>query len=66
MKTLRETDNYIVTEAKRGVRVTAKAKGVTPKSRVVGFGAWDYLKTASDSEFDGSCVLELGIGTFRN
>lgn len=34
--------------------------------RVVSESTWNQLKDMSDSEFDGSVVLEVGVGTFEN
>lgn len=63
--TLRETANFVATRASRGVRITAKAKNVVAQSRVVKETTWEILQTMNDASFDGSCVLELGIGTYR-
>lgn len=65
MKPLRETANYVATIAPKGrVRITAKDRKATPRSRVISASLWRQLEPMSDSEFDGSIVLELGIGTF--
>jgi len=61
---VRETDHYIAEPAKKGVRITAKDPGVTPKSRVVSFATWEALEDYDDHTFDAAVVLELGIGTF--
>jgi hypothetical protein len=61
---LRQTKWFTATKSKRGVRVTAKERGATPHSRVISSKVWDQLKTMSDSSFDGTCVLDLGIGVF--
>ena len=62
---LRQIPNYLATPAMRGVRITAKDKRACPKSRVIRQSTWAQLETMSDSEFDGSIVLELGIGCFQ-
>ena len=62
---LRQTKWFRATKAKRGVRITAKERNVTPRSRVVSAKTWGQLKAMSDSAFDGSCVLDLGIGVFE-
>lgn len=61
---IRETPNYTVEKSARGYRITAKDAKSTPRSRVVSERLWNQLKGMSDSEFDGSVVLEIGIGTF--
>lgn len=66
MNPLRETPNFVATAAKRGVRIAAKEKGATPKSLVVSRRLWLQLERMSDSEFDGSVVLEIGVGAFRS
>ena len=65
MTLLRETRNYRAHAAKRGVRITAKERGVDRQSRVVSPATWLALTQMDDASFDGSCVLELGIGTWR-
>lgn len=65
MKTLRHTPGYVATVAKRGVKITAKEKGAFPHSRVVPPSTWEQLTRMDDASFDGSCVLELGIGCFK-
>ena len=62
---LRETQGYRATQSARGVRITAKAVRVYPKSRVVSLRVWKQLAGMSDQSFDGSVVLELGIGAFN-
>ena len=62
---LRRTAHYVATSSARGVRITATVSGY-PRSRVVFRHTWDQLASMSDSSFDGSCVLELGIATFRS
>jgi hypothetical protein len=64
-KRLRETPGYVVTRAAKGVRITAKEKDVDDRTKVVSFDTWDALKGMSDQSFDGSCLMELGIGAFR-
>ena len=61
---LRETKWFKAVESKRGVRITAKEKGALPKTAVVPLRLWKQLVNLHDSEFDGSVVLEIGIGTF--
>ena len=62
--TLRMTESYIATKSPRGVRISALDRGVYPKSRVVSMPIWRQLDRMNDSEFDGSIVLELGIGSW--
>lgn len=62
---LRETTNFIAEPAKRGVRITAKEKSVTPRSRVVKQKDWDYLAPLQDSTFDAACVMDFGIGVLQ-
>lgn len=62
---LRETDWFIAERAKKGVRIIAKEKGVTPKSRIVSFAIWEQLEQMNDNEFNGSIALDLGIGVFH-
>ena len=64
MTYLRETSGYVAVPSPRGVRITAKEKNVERKIRVVSLDTWRELQTYSDKEFNGSCCLELGIGTF--
>jgi len=62
----RETANFIAFTQKSGsFTVKAKARHVQPRSRVVSMATWQILEALSDAEFDGSCVLELGIGTWQ-
>ena len=61
---LRETANYVAEPSKRGVRISVKDKRNTPVFRVVAESTWQVLQQMNDASFDGSCVLELGIGTF--
>lgn len=65
MEILRETPNYIATKSARGVRITTKDKMAEPQSRVVNMALWNQLNHMDDACFDGSCVLEVGIGTFQ-
>jgi len=64
MTLTRETPGYACYETKRGVRIIAKDTYAVPGSGVVSYLEWQKLKTLSDSEFDGTVCLELGIGTF--
>jgi len=61
---LRETKNFWATKTARGVRITVKERGATPRSRVVRQETFDQMASMSDSEFDGTCVIDLGIGVF--
>ncbi len=61
---LRETAHYLAVRVNSGVRITAKEKNVQRQSRVVSERTWEALSTMNDASFDGSCVLELGIGTY--
>lgn len=65
MPYLRETSGYFAEASPRGVRITAKEKNVTCRSRVVSLATWKELQTYSDSAFNGSCCLELGIGAWK-
>ena len=64
MKPLRETTNYVATPGKRKgtVCIRAKDKNSLAQQRTVKESTWNQLQRYSDSEFDGACVLELGIG----
>ena len=62
---IRETQNYVAMTSARGIRITAKARRVDAQSRVVRLSVWRQLETMNDASFDGSCCLELGIGTFN-
>ena len=62
---LRETPGFTATASARGVRITAKECGATPRSRVVSHSIWNQLAGMCDGSFDGSVVLELGVGVFR-
>ena len=61
---LRETPHYLAYQRNdgRGVCIRAKAANVLSQQRTVKPSTWNALQRMSDSEFDGSCVLELGIG----
>lgn len=61
---IRETANYSATHSAQGVRITTKEKRAYPKSQVVSLRTWKQLAGMSDQSFDGSVVLELGIGAF--
>lgn len=61
---MRETPGFVAEKSARGVRITAKESS-RARSRVVSQRVWEQLSVMSDSSFDGSCVLELGIGTFK-
>ena len=62
---IRETPGHTAVKCASGVRIMARASGVELKSRVVSMKTWKILESMSDKEFDGSCVLELGIGVFQ-
>ena len=62
---LRETLNFVAQKSKRGVRITVKDKRNMPASRVVTEATWQILQQMNDASFDGSCVMELGIGTYQ-
>jgi hypothetical protein len=62
---LRETPNFVAYSAPGGVRITAKDRRVMPRSRVISQGTWEQLARMRDKEFDGSCILDLGIGVFQ-
>jgi hypothetical protein len=62
---LRETPNVVARAVGSGVRITAKNDRITPRSVTVSLRTWEQLARMSDAEFDGSCVLDLGIGTFQ-
>ena len=64
MATLRETKSFIATRSARGVRIAVKGPRAFPKSRVVKAGTFDKMRGMSDLEFDGTCVMDLGIGVF--
>jgi hypothetical protein len=62
---LRETKNFVAYKLPNGVRIAAKNVAVSPRGTTIKPSTWDILSTMSDSEFDGSVVLELGVGSFR-
>lgn len=63
---LRETEHYIAHQTPKGaVRIVAKDHQATPSSRIIGPCHWQQLKQMTDSEFNGTVVLELGVGTWR-
>jgi hypothetical protein len=62
---LRETPNFVAYAMGNSVRITAKGACVTPRSRMVSLRTWEQLARMTDADFDGSCVLDLGIGTFQ-
>jgi len=64
MATLRETENFVAEESARGVRITVKGRRAHPKSRVVKAETFDRMRGMSDSSFDGTCVIDLGVGVF--
>ncbi len=64
METLRETANFVATKSARGVRIEVKVTGAHPKSRVVRPETFETMRGMSDASFDGTAVLELGIGAF--
>jgi hypothetical protein len=45
------------------VRIVSRRPGL-PRSRRVSSGVWRELSGYGDGEFDGACVLELGIGVW--
>lgn len=63
-KVLRETEWFVATPAKKGVRITAKSPTVTPRSRVVSMATWERLERMSDDSFNGSVIMDLGVGAF--
>ncbi len=65
MKNLRETDLFVATPSKKGVKLTAKEAGVTPKSKVISKKDWDYLNTLSDKSFNIAAVWDFGVGVFQ-
>lgn len=64
VRVIRETEHFHVYRNRRGIRIVAKDKGVEPRSRVIPVNEW-LLNQTSDFEFDGTVVLEIGVGTFR-
>lgn len=64
METLRETENFVAVRSARGVRISVKGPGAYPRSRVVRVGTFEAMRGMSDSSFDGTAVLDLGIGVF--
>ena len=64
-RVLRETPNFVACATANGVRITTKDHSVTPRSRTIALQMWKRLSPMSDAEFDGSCVLDLGIGIFE-
>lgn len=65
MKALRETAAFRATKAKTGILITAKEPNVTPRQRTISEATWHILRGLTDSEFNGSICMELGIGVFR-
>jgi len=61
---LRETANFIAAHSARGVRITAKDRGASPRSRVIRTETFEAMQSMSDDSFDGTCVMDLGIGVF--
>lgn len=61
---LRETENFVAERSPRGVRISVRVAGAYPRSRVVRAATFEAMRTMSDSSFDGTAVLELGIGVF--
>ena len=64
MGRLRETENFVAERSARGVRITASRCGAHPKSRVVSERTFEAMRGMSDQSFDGTAVLDLGIGVF--
>lgn len=62
---LRETDWFIAERSNKGVLISAKDRNARPRSRVVTLATWEQLEQMGDKEFDGSVVLDLGIGVFQ-
>jgi hypothetical protein len=63
---LRETTAFKIERSIKGVRVTTKEKGATPKSRILPLRDWDqYLKDLPDNSFNAACVFDFGVGVFR-
>lgn len=60
---LRSTDKY---ELLRGYCYMVRYRGndAEPKLRTIPVKTAIQLEGMSDSEFNGSCVLELGVGAF--
>lgn len=61
---LRETNWFVAERTRTGVRISAKHSGVTPKSRVVSPQAWELLSSMSDDSFNGTVIMEIGVGTY--
>lgn len=67
---IRDTLHYVVRADTSRVyptySISCKLKNCYPRSKTVSQVVWDQLKGMSDKEFEGTCVLELGIGTYQN
>lgn len=62
---LRRTKGFhVYRAAKNRARIIAREPGAQPKSRHVRWRTWLQMEKVSDSEFDGTCVMDLGIGVF--
>jgi len=67
MTITKETESYTLSEGQNGsCWVRSKRKGCHPTGRKIGLKTAKSLRAMSDSEFDGTCVLELGVGAFQN
>jgi hypothetical protein len=63
---LRETKAFIAARSPRGVRLTAKERNVTSRSRVVRLVEdWEnYLRGLGDESFNAACVIDFGVGVW--
>ncbi|MGH7953254.1 MAG: hypothetical protein ACREFE_15240 [Limisphaerales bacterium] len=64
LRVIRETEHFRAYRTKNGVRIVAKDKDVEPRSKVIPVNDW-LLNQTNDFEFDGTIVLEIGVGTFQ-
>ena len=63
---LRRTKGFSAFRAAHGkVRIIPREPRTLPRSRCISQRTWSRMENISDSEFDETCIMDLGIGVFR-
>ena len=65
---LHTTNMFTVFRARRGVLIMLNPdqKRAWPRQRLVSEACWQHLRVMDVQSFNGSCILDLGIGVFAN
>lgn len=63
---LRQTESFRATETPGGrVKIVCLDKKASPRQRTISGETWAEMARYNTASFDGTCVLDLGIGAFQ-